>query len=170
MTIAMAKRGHALLSDDWTYLSAAEDSSAGECVQAWGLPVPVKLLPDASFFFPELNALCAGVSLNGEIAHEVFPEERFGVTRSLRSQVTTVVLLERTAESGCNTCRISRDEAVAHLQAEVEPLEGRLADCYTRQLDLIRRAVERASCYRFCFGDHPEKAAEALDGALGLLN
>jgi len=166
LTIAMARRGHALLSDDWTYLSE-EGEPAGLDVQAWGLPVPVKLLPDASFFFPELNAFRADVSLNGEIAYEVFPEECFGVTRSERCQVSTVVLLERGAEPGCNTFRIRRDEAVAHLQAQVEPLEGRLAGCYSKQLEIIESAVGQASCYRFCFNDQPDKAAEALDKALG---
>jgi hypothetical protein len=166
LTIAKARRGYELLSDDWSYLSVTEDGVDVGAVQAWGLPVPVKLLPDASSFFPELRECQVDVSLNGEIAYEVFPEECFGVGRSLRCPVTNVVLLERGTEPGCAMHSISPNEAMNHLQAEVEPLEGELARCYRRQLDLIRRTVDGASCHRFFFNDHPDKVAQALDEAL----
>jgi len=166
LTIAMARRGYALLADDWTYLSATEDSGARADVQAWGLPVPVKLLPDADAFFGELLAFRTDCSLNGEIAYEVWPEECFGISRSLRSAVSSVVLLERASKQGCSMIPIARGKAVAHLQAEIEPLEGTLAECYKRQLDLIQHAVEGAPCYRFSFNDHPDRVAETLDRAL----
>lgn len=166
LTVALARRGYELLSDDWSYLSAPEDAVNRESVQAWGLPVPVKLLPDASSFFPELCTCQVAVSLNGEIAYEVFPEECFAVERSLRCPVMNVVLLDRRTEPGCAMLPVSPNEAIDHLQAELEPLEGVLACCYRKQLDLIRRAVESASCHRFFFNEHPGKAAEALDEAL----
>lgn len=166
LTIAMARRGYELLADDWTYLSATEDSGASADVQAWGLPVPVKLLPDANAFFPELLAFRTDRSLNGEIAYEVWPEECFGISRSLRCAVSSVVLLERAGEQGCRMIPIERRKAIAHLQAEIEPLEGALAGCYKRQLDLIQHAVEGVSCYRFSFNGHPDRVAEALDQAL----
>jgi hypothetical protein len=166
LTIAMARRGYELLSDDWSYLSVTEDAVEAGAVQAWGLPVPVKLLPDASRFFPELDKCQVDITLNGEIAYEVFPEECFGVRRSLRCRVTNVVLLERGTEPGCAMLSISPDQAMNHLRAEVEPLEGALSYCYRRQLDLIRRSVDGASCYCFLFNDHPDKVAQALDDAL----
>jgi hypothetical protein len=61
---------------------------------------------------------------------------------------------------------ISPNQAMNHLQAEVEPLEGGLACRYRKQLDLIRRTVDGASCHRFLFNDHPDNAAQALDEAL----
>ena len=166
MAIAMARRGYELLSDDWSYLSVTEDRDGVGTLQAWGLPVPVKLLPDASSFFPELHDCQVEVSLNGEISYEVFPEECFRVGRSLRCRVTNVVLLESGTEPGWAMLSISPNEAMNHLQAEVEPLEGGLARRYRRQLDLIRRTVDGASCHRFFFNDHPYKAARALDEAL----
>lgn len=166
LTIAMTRRGYELLSDDWSYLSVTEDGGGGDAVQAWGLPVPVKLLPDASNFFPELNECQVDVSLNGEIAYEVFPDESFGVARSLCCRVTDVVLLERRTEPGCALHPISPNHAMNHLRAEVEPLDGALACCYRRQLDLIQRTVDAASCRCFFFNDHPDKVAEALDEAL----
>jgi hypothetical protein len=167
LTIAMARRGHALLSDDWTYLSAPEVPVDCSEMPAWGLPVPVKLLPDADTFFPELLSYRADVSLNGEIAYEVRPEECFGISRSLRCRVRTMVLLERATKPGCSLVPISAGEAFRYLQAEVEPLDGTLACFYQAQLDLIRSAAERAACYRFSFNDHPATAASALDEALG---
>jgi hypothetical protein len=166
LAIAMARRGYELLSDEWSYLSLTEDGADAGTVQAWGLPVPVKLLPAAGNFFPELNECQVDVSLNGEIAYEVFPEECFGVGRSLRCRVTNVVLLERGNEPGFAMHSISSNQAMDHPRAEVEPLEGTLACCYRRQLDLIRHTVDRASCYRFIFNDHPDKVAQALDAAL----
>lgn len=162
LTIAMAKRGYALLSDDWTYLSVKEGSIDGSEMQAWGLPVPVKLLPDADRFFPELLTHRADVSLNGELAYEVRPEECFGISRSLSCSVETVVVVERAAKEGCSLVPISPSEACRLLQAEVEPLDGALAHCYEEQLGLIQRAVEHSSCYRFLFNDPPARAAAAL--------
>ena len=169
LTVAMARRGHALLSDDWTYLASAESGVNKSGIEAWTLPVPVKLLPDADAFFPELLAYCPEVSLNGEIAYEVCPEECFGVSRILHCPVTAIVLLERVKTPGCSMIPISPEEAIRHLQAEVEPLEGSLASCYEKQIDLIRR-LQNASCYRILFNDHPDKAAEALDIALSRLS
>jgi hypothetical protein len=166
LTIAMARRGYALLSDDWTYLSVAGGSADCSAMQAWGLPVPVKLLPDADTFFPQLLSYEADVSLNGELAYEVWPEECFGISRSLRCGVRTMVLLERATKPGCSLVPISAGEASRYLQAEVEPLDGMLAGYYQAQLELIREATERASCYRFLFNDHPAAAAAALDEAL----
>ena len=163
LTVAMAKRGYALLSDDWTYLS-----TAGSEVEAWGLPVPVKLLPDARRFFPELIAYDMTNSLNGEIAYEVFPEECFGISRGTRCPVTGVVLLERAAKPGCSITPVGAAEAIDHLAREVEPLEGSLARCYERQIDLIRH-LGNVSCQRVSFSGHPESVAEALDIALAVM-
>ena len=79
LSLAMARRGFAFVSDDWTYLSYADGQLA-----AWGLGTPLKLLPDAAHYFPELRDLEPGVALNGERSFEVDPEEVFGVRRSLQ--------------------------------------------------------------------------------------
>jgi hypothetical protein len=169
LTISLAKRGYALLADDWTYLSAAGRGTNGSGIEAWGIPVPVKLLPDACGFFPELLAYSPEVSLNNEIAYEVCPEECFGVSRLLRCPVTSVALLERTEKPGCRIAPISAGEAIDHLMRELEPLRGSLASCYDRQIDLIRR-LGNTSCYRVSFNDHPETVAESLDRTLSFQN
>jgi len=160
LTIALAKRGYKLLSDEWTYISAA-----GPDVAAWGLSVPVKLLPDASRFFPELLNYCPATALNGEAAYEVFPEECFGVSRQTHSSVNGIVLLERTALPGCRVDQISAAEATHRLSQELEPLEGPLEYCYQHQLALIQR-LAGAACLRLSFNENPCKVAEALDAVL----
>ena len=169
LTISLAKRGYALLADDWTYLSAAGMGTNGSGIEAWGIPVPVKLLPDACKFFPELLAYRPEVSLNNEIAYEVCPEECFGVSRPLHCPVTLVALLERTEKPGCRIASISAGEAIDHLEKELEPLAGLLASCYERQIDLIHR-LGSTSCYRVSFNDHPDTVTESLDRALSSLN
>ena len=160
LTIALAKRRYALLSDEWTYLSPA-----GFGVEAWGLPVPVKLLPDASRFFPELLQFREAESLNGETAYDVFPDECFGVLRQTSCPVKVIVLLVRSPNLGVTFSRISAADAIAHLTKEIEPLEGPLAQCYEEQLALIRRLAD-AQCLRLSFNDRPDVVAEALDAAL----
>jgi hypothetical protein len=166
LTVAMAKRGYALLSDDWTYLSATgARTNKEEGVEAWGIPVPVKLLPDASRFFPELLDYLPQQSLNGEIAYEVSPGQCFGVSRVLRCPVTVVALLERRKKPGSRIVPITANEAIHHLAREVEPLGGSLARCYEMQIDLIRR-LGNASCYRVSFNNPPDNVAEVLDDTL----
>lgn len=169
LTISLAKRGYALLADDWTYLSAAGMGTNDSGIEAWSIPVPVKLLPDACGFFPELLAYHPEVSLNNEIAYEVCPEECFGVSRLLHCPVTVVVLLERTEKPGCKIAPIRAEEAIDHLVKELEPLGGLLASCYERQSNLVRR-LGNTSCYRFSFNDHPDTVAESLDRTLSSLN
>lgn len=166
LTIALAKRGYALLSDEWTYLSATLSASE-PAVAASGLPVPVKLLPDATRFFPELRPCSQTQSLNGERAYEVFPEECFGLSRQLRCSVKAILLLHRAVDQGCQIAPIDGSEAVDHLSREIEPLEGTLACFYQRQIELVAR-LEHVQCLRVSFNDHPESVAQALDTALAL--
>jgi hypothetical protein len=165
LAIALARRGYALLSDEWTYLAGVGQAGASRKVFAWGLPVPIKLLPDASRFFPELLSYAPNMSLNGEVAYEVWPDECFGVLRQMRSCVNTIVLLEQSRDPGCRFTRISAAEGTEHLSAALEPLEGPLAGHYKRQLQLIQH-LAHASCLRLSFNGHPDDVAEALDDAV----
>lgn len=163
LAIALARRGYAFLSDEWTYLSAM-----GSEVVAWGLPVPVKLLPDAIRFFPELLKYRVTVSLNGETAHEVDPDECFGISRRARCTARTVVLLERAAGAGCQIVPISAADAIDHLAREIEPLEGLLAPSYKEQIELIHH-LKNAACLRVTIDGCPNQVAKALDMALAVM-
>lgn len=157
LAVSLSKRGYAFLSDDWTCLT----SNATD-VEAWSLPMPVKLLPDAARFFPELQACHVGVSLNGEMAYEVSPEHGLGLFQQKSCTVAGVVLLQRTETRGCSISEIDEEEAIEHLVEDLEPLEGHLAACYERQVSIIRR-LKNIACFRVCFNDHPHAVAQALD-------
>ncbi len=163
LAIAMAKRGYELLSDDWTYLSATDE------IAAWGIPVPVKLLPDASHLFPELLMYRAERSLNNELAYEVMPDECFGVSRRFHCSVASVVLLERSTLRGCWVTSIGRKEALDHLVKEMEPLTGSLAAAYESQVNLIR-GLKDISCFRLAFNGEPNNVSGELDDALVALS
>src|ERR1043165_9440519 len=66
LAYALAQRGFELLSDDWTYFHHCPEG-----LEASGLPVPIKLLPETHPFFPELHTHPSARSLNGELAYEI---------------------------------------------------------------------------------------------------
>lgn len=161
LSITLARLGYRFLSDEWTYLT----ENSGE-TQAWGLPVPVKLLPDAVNFFPELSGYRCANSLNGEFAYEVSPQECFTLSRAASCRVKCIVLLERSAERGCCIEPVSAAEAISRLAADIEPLTGHLRTAYQEQLLVLRR-MSKVVCIRALFNASPQYVARALHRALG---
>ncbi len=90
LALSLSRNGFSYLSDDCTYLSRA-----GTGMRAWGLPIPVKVLPDAVSYFPELGSLDPVLSLNGEWALSVDPTEISNVERCLSCAPRWLVFLER---------------------------------------------------------------------------
>src|SRR5258708_3882562 len=56
LSVALARSGFSLVSDDWTYISQEADG-----LTAHGINAPVKLLPDAIQHFPELCGRASGL-------------------------------------------------------------------------------------------------------------
>jgi hypothetical protein len=158
LSLALAQRGFAFLCDEWTYFSRR-----GGQLQAWGLSNPLKLLPDAATFFPELAALDPAVAMNGELAFEIDPEEVFGVRRAPRCSPRWLVLLERTADPGFKLTEISPREAAARFEL------GLLAEdpaAMTAQRETIRRLLE-LPCALLRYGGNPHAVARALEHFCG---
>jgi hypothetical protein len=157
LSLAMAQCGFAFLSDDWTYLS-----HAGGQLRAWGLRTRLKLLPDAVRHFSQLRNLEPGMSLNGETAYEVDPEEVFGVRRSLRCEPRWLVFLERHDKSGHAFVRMPPEEAANRL--------GSAQGCIPRELSWLRkiqsatiRNLVEGECWLLRYGGNPGVIAEALE-------
>jgi len=157
LSLAMAQCGFAFLSDDWTYLSRA-----GGQLRAWGLPTPLKLLPDAVRHFPQLRNLEPGVSLNGETAFEFDPEEVFGVRRSLRCEPRWLVFLERHDKARHAFARMPPQEAADRL--------GSAQGCIPRELSWLRemqnatiRSLVESECWLLRYGENPGVIAETLE-------
>lgn len=160
LSITLARLGYRFLADEWTYLA----ESNGEPL-AWSLPVPVKLLPDAVTYFPELlNYQCAK-SLNGELAYEVSPQKCFSLSRAANCRVKCIVLLERSAKRGCSIEPVSPVEAISQLTSDIEPLTGPLRHAYQQQLALLR-PLSQVVCVRAVFNASPLQVARVLHRAL----
>jgi hypothetical protein len=158
--LSLSLRGFSYLSDDCTYLSR---TSAG--IRAWGLPTPVKLLPDAVSYFPELVSLKPVRSLNGELAITVDPTEILNVRRCLSCDPRWLVFLERKEERRADSRPvikpISSLQAASRLAADLEMMPVSLVDQYEYQLRTIRLLVDR-ECWVVQHALKPEPLASLL--------
>jgi hypothetical protein len=157
--LSLSRNGFSYLSDDCTYLSR---SSTG--VRAWGLSTPVKLLPDAVSYFPELVSLDPVLSLNGEWALNVDPTKISNVERCLSCIPRWLVFLEREerrADSSPVIRPLSSREAASRLVADLETMPPILFDQYEYQWETIHRLVGR-ECWVVQHGLRPEALAPLL--------
>lgn len=156
LALALAQNGFALLSDDWTYFSRAARE-----LRAWGIVSPVKLLPDAGRYFPELQRYTPELSLNGERAYEVDPEAVFGVRRSLRCKPHWLIFLERQHRSGHRFVRVTPQETVERLQFDLEDLPPELAHVRREQSETILDLAGR-ECWTLRHNESPGDLARIL--------
>jgi len=156
MALSLSRNGFSYLSDDCTYLSRN-----GTGVRAWGLPTPVKLLPDAASHFPELVSLDPVLSLNGEWALNVDPTEISNVERCLSCTPRWLVFLERKVDSPPVIKPLSSREAASRLVADLEMMPPLIFDQYEFQLETINRLVDR-ECWVVRHDLRPEPLARLL--------
>ena len=147
LALALARCGFEFLSDDWTYITEKEDR-----IKAWGLPIALKLLPDARMFFPELHQLQPRKSLNGELAYEIDPEVQFGVRRASSCEPACVVFLERgrvqnsshgALGAGSVASELSSVEVLNRFEAFLEDLPPELSGLRASQRATIEKLSAR---------------------------
>ncbi len=155
LSVALAQRGFALLSDDWTYFSRN-----GSDVEAYGVPVPIKLLPPAQQFFPELLRLAPAVSLNGELAFEVDPAAVFSAGRAFTCTPQRFIFLDRRHGATAQWLRLSP----AQVENQFRPALERMPDCLRSardgQHEIISSLGQVESWLLICGGDPHQIAAE----------
>jgi hypothetical protein len=156
LAVSLAFNNFALLSDDWTYFSRS-----GSATHAWGLPIPVKLLPDAVNYFPQLTGAQPARSLNGELAYEVDPVAMFGVDRSLFCEPKWLVFVERTEGAGTFFKPITSEDAFHRFAGELEDLPADISSMRNQQLLTIRALVNR-ECWLLQHQLSPSLVAEKL--------
>ena len=160
LAVTLAQRGYRYLADDWTYLAQGQIG-----VSAWSIPAPVKLLPDATNYFPELARHSCAQSLNGEFAYEVSPQTSLGLSRQQNCRVRCIVLLDRRHQPGISISPVTATEAVDRLSSEIEPLTGPLAPAYQAQIELLSGLLD-SMCLRVFFNASPQEVASAIDETL----
>jgi len=160
LTAALAERGFAVVSDDWTYASRLNGT-----LVAHGLFAPVKLLPDAIRFFPELRDSTPSKTLNGEIAHEIDPSRLLRSQWKASSVPKWLFFLERASMPGCRflPCPPSHTQQFFELNAEKLPAE--LPEAARTRSAIIQRL---SSCKSWILrtGDDPIRTAAAIDAFL----
>jgi hypothetical protein len=156
LSTALAQRGLALVSDDWTYLS----KQAAHLV-AYGLSSPIKLLPDAVRFFPELRAFAPKRALNGEMAYEVDPKCFKGFTVKTTSFPRRVFFLERASTPGCHLIPCRPEYVGEFFEKSGERLPEELAGARALRSELIR-ALSNCHSWILRTGDNPQATAELL--------
>jgi hypothetical protein len=154
--LSLARNGFSYLSDDCTYLSRT-----GTEMRAWGLPTPVKLLPDAVSYFPELVSPDPVLTLNGEWALNLDPTEISNVGRCLNCAPRWLVFLERKVDSPPVIKPLNSTEAASRLVADLEMMPPSLFDQYEYQLETISRLVDR-ECWVVQHGLKPDLLARLL--------
>jgi HPr Serine kinase C-terminal domain len=165
LAVALAQSGMELISDDWTYVSRLGISEAGiggtgDNLRAYGLEVPVKLLPDAVEHFPQLRGQMLRRAMNGEMAFEVEPSLLQARCASW-CQPSALVFLERRAQPGFTITAMERPSARAFFERSAERLPDILADAI-RQRSMTIERVSSLPCFLLAYGGPPLAAAHAL--------
>jgi hypothetical protein len=156
LSVALAQCGFNLLSDDWTYVTQLNSG-----LTAFGLSVPVKLLPDAPQFFPDLNQFTPAASLNGELAYEVNAVDAFHVGQATNCRPRRFFLLERSSNPVCLFRPLSSRDVNNWLEQSAEHLPRRLAAAHNRRSAIIHE-VAKLESFVFETGLSPHASARAL--------
>jgi hypothetical protein len=156
LSVALARSGFSLVSDDWTYISQEADG-----LTAHGINAPVKLLPDAIRHFPELSGRTPRMWFNGELAFEVEHEELCRNSTVLRSRPHWLFFLERSSESGCDFVPYSAADAQAFFENSAERLPDQVPEASIARSSVIR-SIANCRCWRLRTGESPQTTAEAV--------
>jgi hypothetical protein len=156
LSVALAQCGFELLSDDWTYLTQVNFG-----LTAFGLSVPVKLLPDSAQFFPELNRFTPAPSLNGELAYELSADDAFHVSQATSCIPRWFFLLQRSRNPGYQLRPLSSRDVQNWLEQSAERLPKCLATAHNRRSAIIRE-VAKLESFVFETGLSPQASALAL--------
>jgi hypothetical protein len=150
-TLAMAftGAGFQLLSDDRTFCSLTH----GE-LQAWGLPRPLKLRPEAAFWFDDLRGQEPTEVQNGERVFHFKPKQE----SATKCKPQLLIFLERQEVCGFSLIPIKRGEARSRIErdlmAETPEAIRKQAGCTDELLSLPRCLLR--------YGGNPKVIADEL--------
>ncbi len=157
LATALAHRGFAFISDDWAYVSKTNSG-----LLAHGLSFPIKLLPDADRFFPELRALTPKSTLNGEIAYELDPTHSNAFDVKMSTHPRHIFFLERVSSGGCRMIPCRAEFVRDFFEQNAELLPEELPEAKAVRSSVIQLL---SSCPSWILrtGESPQTTAAALD-------
>jgi len=157
LATALAKRGFAFISDDWTYMSKRPHA-----LTAHGLSCPVKLLPDTVRFFPDLRRFSPRATLNGELAYEIDPRESLRFTVKELCRPDHIFFLERTSSPGCQIVASSSVYVREFFEKSGERLPDELREAKAYRANLIER-LSTCPAWTVRTGESPQATAGVID-------
>jgi hypothetical protein len=157
LTTALAKRGWAVVSDDWTYVSYRP----GKLI-AHGMYAPIKLLPDSIRYFPELRRNTPKKTLNGEVAYEVNAGKLFHSPVKACSAPKWLLSLERTSAPGCHFVPCRPGHATQYFEKNAEKLPAELPEAAQARSVIIQQ-VSKCQSWILRTGDDPIQTAQAVE-------
>ena len=157
LSAALAQRGFALVSDEWTYLSRKES-----ILSAYGLAAPIKLLPNSIRFFPELAKHAPKKTMNGEIAYEVDAPRMFRSAAKTSSRPKWILFLERSAIPGCRFVPCRGEFITQFFEKSAERLPEELPAAKSARSQVIA-SLSACQSWSLRTGDDPHQTAEAIE-------
>ena len=156
LSVALARQGFSLISDDWTYLSRNHAK-----LVAHGIHAPVKLLPDATRHFPELSSRIPKMWFNGELAFELPAGEISGHPPRLVSSPRWLFFLEREQTRGCDFVPIGPADVRHFYESSAELLPDQLPQAKALRSETIRE-IANCPAWRVRSGESPQATAAAI--------
>lgn len=156
LSVALARQGLSLISDDWTYISR----NHGQLV-AHGINAPVKLLPDAARHFPELGSRTPKMWFNGELAFELPPGEICGKPSKLTSRPRWLFFLERDQTPGCDFVPTTAAYVRDFYESSAELLPDQLPEAKALRSETIRE-IANCPAWRIRTSESPQATAAAI--------
>jgi hypothetical protein len=157
LSYALAQCGFQLLSDDWTYFTRGPNG-----LQAAGLPVPIKLLPDTRRFFPELGAHGITRSLNGELAYEIGTASSLSPSRIYTCSPRRLLFYRREPRSSPRWTRLTPAQVEAQFRPALERVPICLAPARESQHAIIAELAKIPAYSLVCDGS-PQQIAAWID-------
>jgi len=168
LSVALARCGFSLISDDWTYItherytdSDSTGNGARNRLIAHGLSAPVKLLPDATNHFPELANRTPTMWFNGELAFELRAEEVAHTPVKTISQPEWLFFLERSSAPGCEFHSVTATEVREFFESSAERLPACLP-ATTAARSLTIEALSDCRSWLVRSGESPAATAKAI--------
>jgi hypothetical protein len=156
LTAALAKKGFAVVSDDWTYVSYRSGQLA-----AHGMYAPIKLLPDSIRYFPELRRNTPRKTMNGELAYEVNAAKVFHSPVKASSAPKWLLFLERTSATGCHFIPCRPGHAAKYFEKNAEKLPAELPGAAATRSEIIRQ-ISGCRSWILRTGHAPMQTAQAI--------
>jgi hypothetical protein len=160
LTAALAKRGMAVVSDDWTYVSF----QPGKLV-AHGMYAPIKLLPDSIRYFPELRRNTPKKTLNGELAYEINAAKVFHSPIKACSLPKWLLFLKRNSAPGSQFVPCRPGHAMQFFEKNAEKLPAELPAAAEARSEIIRQ-ISNCQSWILRTGDDPLQTAQAVENFL----